>query len=83
MLLYNLNNNAEKKSDFMPFKNITFTADDLDFIENLRKGTYTYEYDLKITVKGSLQLRPARATCYYAPSFSANTKGERFVIRKK
>jgi len=53
------------------------------FIENLRKGTYTFEYDLKVTVKGSLQLGPARSTCYYAHSFSANTKGERFVLRKK
>ena len=66
---YYYQSNRDNKTDF--------------FIENLRKGTYTYEYDLKITVKGSLQLRPARATCYYAPSFSANTKGERFVIRKK
>lgn len=51
------------------------------FIENLRKGTYIFEYDLKVTVKGKLQVGPAKASCYYAPSFSANSEGEVFEIK--
>ena len=51
------------------------------FIENLGKGTYVFEYDLKVTVKGKLQVGPAKASCYYAPSFSANTQGELFEIK--
>ncbi len=52
------------------------------FIENLRKGTHQYTYDLKVTMKGSLQVGPSKATCYYAPSFRANTKGERLKIEE-
>ncbi len=50
------------------------------FIENLRKGTHIYTYDLKITTKGMLSVGAAKATCYYAPSFTSNTSGEQFVI---
>lgn len=51
------------------------------FIENLRKGTRLFSYDIKVTAKGKLQVGPLKATCYYAPSFSANSKGELFDIR--
>lgn len=50
------------------------------FVENLRKGTHLFTYDVKVTAKGKLQVGPLKASCYYAPSFVANSKGEVFTI---
>ncbi len=52
------------------------------FIEYLRKGTHLYSYDLKVTLQGSLQVGPTKVSCYYAPEFSSNTKGQRLKIEK-
>ncbi|MFA7272550.1 MAG: alpha-2-macroglobulin family protein [Crocinitomicaceae bacterium] len=51
------------------------------FIESLMKGTSQYEYDVKVTAKGVFNVGPAKVMCYYAPTFTANTQGEKFPVK--
>ncbi|MBC6993854.1 alpha-2-macroglobulin family protein [Neolewinella lacunae] len=50
------------------------------FIDHLPRGTYTLEYDLFATHKGSFSNGLGRVQCMYAPEFGANTAGARIVV---
>ena len=44
------------------------------FIDYLPKGTYVFEYDLKIFHRGSYQSGMAEIECMYAPEFNAHSR---------
>ncbi len=51
------------------------------FINNLRKGTYVFEYDLRVTHAGDFSNGITTFQCMYAPEFNAHSQGIRIKIR--
>lgn len=47
------------------------------FIDYLRKGTYVFEYPLRIFQAGEMSCGIAQIQCMYAPEFSAHSEGAR------
>ncbi|MDR2285933.1 MAG: hypothetical protein LBE04_00425 [Prevotellaceae bacterium] len=50
------------------------------FITYLRKGTYVFEYDLRVTHAGQFSNGVTTFQCMYAPEFSAHSEGVRIKI---
>jgi uncharacterized protein YfaS (alpha-2-macroglobulin family) len=50
------------------------------FIDYLRPGTYTFEYDLVASLKGNFSTGISTIQCMYAPEFSSHSAGQRFEI---
>lgn len=50
------------------------------FIDFLRPGTYTFEYDLVASLKGDFSTGISTIQCMYAPEFSSHSEGKRMVI---
>ncbi len=44
------------------------------FIDYLPKGTYVFEYDLRVQLKGKYQSGVAEIQCMYAPEFTSHSK---------
>ncbi len=51
------------------------------FIEYLRKGTYVFEYPLRVTNKGDFSNGITSIQCMYAPEFSAHSEGIRVIVK--
>lgn len=51
------------------------------FIGYLPKGTYVFEYDLRVSQKGDFSNGVTTIQCMYAPEFSSHSQGVRVVIR--
>ncbi len=47
------------------------------FFSSMRRGTYVFEYPLRVTHKGTYSNGITTAQCMYAPSFAGHSKGER------
>ncbi|MDR2383920.1 MAG: hypothetical protein LBD76_08590, partial [Prevotellaceae bacterium] len=47
------------------------------FITYLHKGTYVFEYDLRVTHAGQFSNGITTFQCMYAPEFSAHSEGVR------
>jgi uncharacterized protein YfaS (alpha-2-macroglobulin family) len=50
------------------------------FISNLRKGTYIFEYDLRVTNTGNFSNGITTFQCMYAPEFNAHSDGMRVRV---
>lgn len=50
------------------------------FIDYLRPGTYTFEYDLVASLKGNFSTGISTIQCMYAPEFSSHSDGDRIRI---
>ncbi len=50
------------------------------YFDDLRKGTYVFEYSLKATQKGDFSNGITTIQCQYAPEFSARSEGIRVVV---
>jgi uncharacterized protein YfaS (alpha-2-macroglobulin family) len=50
------------------------------FFDNLRKGTYVFEYPLFVTHAGNFSNGVATIQCMYAPEFSAHSEGIRINV---
>ncbi|MBI1343848.1 MAG: alpha-2-macroglobulin [Terrimonas sp.] len=50
------------------------------FFDNLRKGTYVFEYTLFVTHKGDFSNGITSIQCMYAPEFSAHSEGIRVNV---
>lgn len=44
------------------------------FIDYLRKGTYVFEYSVRVQLKGSYQTGLAEIQCMYAPEFNSHSE---------
>lgn len=51
------------------------------FIYQLPKGTYVFEYPLRVTYKGDFSNGITTIQCMYAPEFSSHSEGSRINIR--
>ena len=51
------------------------------FIEYLRKGTYVFEYPLRVTNKGDFSNGITSIQCMYAPEFSSHSEGIRVIVK--
>ena len=51
------------------------------FITSLRKGTYVFEYELRVTHAGEFSNGITTFRCMYAPEFSAHSEGERVKVQ--
>lgn len=51
------------------------------FFDNLRKGTYVLEYNLKVNNKGDFSNGTTQLQSMYAPEFSVQTKGTRLNVK--
>ncbi|MFT5567308.1 MAG: hypothetical protein ACI81Y_002261, partial [Glaciecola sp.] len=52
------------------------------FIDYLRKGTYTLDYDLFVSHAGDLSNGFALIECMYAPEFASHSEGIRINVAK-
>jgi len=52
------------------------------FIENLDKGTYVFEYPLRVVHNGNFTGGIATIECMYAPEFSGHSEGSRVRVGK-
>lgn len=50
------------------------------FISYLPKGTYVFEYDLRVTHRGEFSNGITTFQCMYAPEFSSHSEGIRFKV---
>jgi len=50
------------------------------FFEHLRKGTYIFEYPLKVYQKGDFSNGITTIQCLYAPEFTSHSEGIRVVV---
>jgi uncharacterized protein YfaS (alpha-2-macroglobulin family) len=51
------------------------------FITYLRKGTYVFEYELRVTHAGQFSNGITTFQCMYAPEFSAHSEGLRIKVK--
>ncbi len=51
------------------------------FMDFLAKGTYVFEYDLRVFHKGEFSNGITNMQCMYAPEFSSHSEGVRVVIK--
>lgn len=51
------------------------------FIDYLRKGTYVFEYPIRVVHKGSFSNGISSIQCMYAPEFSSFSSGERVEVK--
>jgi uncharacterized protein YfaS (alpha-2-macroglobulin family) len=51
------------------------------FIDYLPKGTYVFEYDLRVQLKGQYQNGVAEIQCMYAPEFNSHSESQRLEVR--
>ncbi|MFN9347609.1 MAG: hypothetical protein ACK6DQ_13530, partial [Planctomycetota bacterium] len=45
------------------------------FIDYLRKGTYVFEYPLRVQLAGEYPMGYASIECMYAPEFNSHSEG--------
>ena len=50
------------------------------FFERIRRGTYVFEYELRVTHKGTFSNGITTAQCLYAPSFAGHSSGIKLRI---
>jgi hypothetical protein len=53
------------------------------FINYLNKGTYVFEYDLRVSHKGDFSNGVSSIQCMYAPEFAAHSSGSRVIVGQK
>ncbi len=51
------------------------------FIDYLPKGTYVFEYDLRVQLKGRYQNGIAEIQCMYAPEFNSHSDSQRLEVQ--
>ena len=51
------------------------------FISNLNKGSYVFEYQLRVAQPGNFSTGITSIQCMYAPEYNAHSNGERMIIK--
>ncbi len=72
---------THKWQDGLSYYEATGDAATNFFIEYLRKGTYVFEYPLRVTNKGDFSNGITSIQCMYAPEFSAHSEGIRVEVK--
>ncbi|WP_127846781.1 alpha-2-macroglobulin family protein [Psychroflexus aestuariivivens] len=71
-----------KYKDGLRFYQVTKDASTNFFIDDLPRGTYILEYDLRANQNGDFTGGHSNLQSMYAPEFSARTKGGRILVEK-
>jgi len=50
-------------------------------MDRLPKGTYVFEYPLRVTHKGDFSNGITTMQCMYAPEFASHSEGVRVVVK--
>jgi uncharacterized protein YfaS (alpha-2-macroglobulin family) len=66
--------------DGLGYYESTLDASTNFFFERLRKGTYVFEYALKVSQKGDFSNGITTIQCMYAPEFTSHSEGVRVVV---
>ncbi len=53
------------------------------FFDNVGKGTYVFEYDLRVAHAGDFSNGICQIQCMYAPEFNSHSSGIRVAVNKK
>jgi hypothetical protein len=69
-----------KYQDGLGYHESTRDASTSFYFEYLRKGTYVFEYSLKVSQKGNFSNGVATIQCLYAPEFSSHSEGIRIIV---
>ena len=70
-----------KYKDGLRFYQVTKDASTNFFIDDLPRGTYIIEYDLRVNQNGDFTGGHSNLQSMYAPEFSAKTKGGRILVK--
>lgn len=70
-----------KWQDGLGYYEATKDASTNFFIDNLRKGTYVFNYPVYITNTGTFTAGIATAQCMYAPEFSSHSEGIKLTVK--
>jgi hypothetical protein len=71
-----------KYQDNLGYYQSTRDASTNFFFGYLPKGTYVFEYDVRVSHKGEFSNGIAQIQCFYAPEFSAHTEGIRVKVQE-
>ena len=69
-----------KWQDGLGYYETTKDASTNFFMDYLRKGTYVFEYPLRVAHKGDFSNGIATIQCMYAPEFTSHSEGVRVVV---
>jgi hypothetical protein len=69
-----------KYQDGLGYYESTKDASTNFFMDNLPKGTYVFEYPLRVSQKGDFSNGITTIQCMYAPEFSSHSQGERVKV---
>lgn len=67
--------------DGLGYYESTHDASTSFYFEYLRKGTYVFEYPLKVAQKGDFSNGVTTIQCFYAPEFSSHSEGLRIIVQ--
>ena len=70
-----------KYQDGLGYYEITKDASTNFFMDQVNKGMFVFEYDLRATVAGNFSNGICTLQCQYAPEFSTHSKGKRLSIK--
>ena len=70
-----------KYQDGLGYYESTKDASTNFFMDQVNKGVYIFEYDLRATVSGDFSNGICTTQCQYAPEFSAHSKGKKVNIK--
>jgi uncharacterized protein YfaS (alpha-2-macroglobulin family) len=70
-----------KYQDGLGYYESTKDASTNFFIGYMRKGTYVFEYDLRVTHAGSFSNGITSLQCMYAPEFTTHSEGIRVIVK--
>jgi uncharacterized protein YfaS (alpha-2-macroglobulin family) len=71
-----------KWQDGLGYYETTKDASTNFFMENLPKGTYVFEYPLRVTHEGNFSNGITTIQCMYAPEFTSHSEGVRVEVEK-
>jgi len=69
-----------KYQDGLSYYQVTKDVATNFFISHLNKGSYVFEYELRVAQPGSFSAGTASVQCMYAPEFNAHSEGLRMKI---
>ncbi|WP_154402401.1 alpha-2-macroglobulin family protein [Mucilaginibacter endophyticus] len=70
-----------KYQDGLSYYQVTKDVETNFFISNLNKGSYVFEYELRVAQPGSFSTGITSIQCMYAPEFNAHSEGSRVVFK--
>ncbi|WP_158280743.1 alpha-2-macroglobulin family protein [Pararcticibacter amylolyticus] len=71
-----------KYQDGLPYYQVTRDVATNFFIDHLNKGSYVFEYSLRVAQPGNYSTGICSIQCMYAPEFNAHSEGRRMITER-